>query len=383
MKINLKGSIKDNLKDNFKFNLKKLLAVVFVLSLSPLNVANAEGDESTKEIDEDISHVLKGKGTDVATKMEKSMRVNIEKLVNSMLGVSMYLQGVEAGKDEAVDPALNLVRDHLQKFCSKDTPGEAGANSNCVADISHQFMDLKPTFLSSMRIDDEKSQEGAKRFFETIVDPLPSAEFQNGKTIDKQPITLERLEGDAGLRQKYADMLIMQAYLSLARYAYAQMYAIRSPDNKDAQSRMELLSQQSCQRLLNTEWQNNMKAAYFKALNTCDPSQPDCDPSKPVDPKEKPDPAKAATIEIAVMNATQTCLAFETYKLRESAVAIAAAQLVSSLRMANDMKKLITGSQPDIKSVIPSGTGGDSSNPAAPATPTIPEDVTLPNSPAG
>lgn len=337
-----------------------LLFVSFLGSIS--GTAWAEADIENKEIQEDVDRLYGSKGAELAKKIETEVRSLVEGIMIQGLNASIYLQGIETTRKEGegVDPALVLVTDHFSRFCSKDSTSESGTGGECQADVMLQHGDIKlSSVLSGSRID-EKRQPAVMRFMSNLIDPYPVTKFEGGKLKDGTAITLAKLRDDAGLRKEFADMLVNQTLLSVARNSFAEMVAKRSDIKATDQTLMEIFEKQSCQRFLNTQWQDNMKAAYFQALNTCDPAQSGCDPSKPVDPSQKPDYAKAATIEIAVMDAARTCLAFESYLQGERLEALNAAILVHNFRQAQDTKSFASGIQPNVGSVSGNPTGGGS-----------------------
>lgn len=340
-----------NLKESIFTSKKfKSLAALLISTLLTMPFVSVVADESNKEISDEAERMYSARGLELAKKLQIQLRTLAESLVNKGINTSLYLENIEPTEaGQQVDPILKLVTDHFAKFCSKGSSSESQVSPECKTDIALQHGDLKlSTVLGSARLDSDKS-EAADSFTRNLIDPNPDSKLLGGKTSDGKPITLERISKEPALRKDLAELLVNQTLLSVARYAFAQMIAMRTPVEGSDLTMMEMFEQQGCQRMLNAAWQKTMKDAYAKAMN-CDPNK-GCDPSKPLDPTKTPDPAKAAAIEVAVMDAARTCFAFQALQQQEVNQALLVGLLVNVYRQGQEARSIVNAAQPNLENV--------------------------------
>lgn len=365
-RMNILGDINMLKRILFKsFSISSLISLS-IISIASIAIPTAAFSETNQQtIQDDVNRIYSGNGLQLAKQIEVALRTGIEQLVDASLNRGLYMQNILRDKSGNPVPNLELIQTHYEKFCSPaDASMLGGATSNCIQDISLQDADLKlSNLLVGSRLNDVGLQ-GATRFVENLIDPLPNSPVQDGLYPDssgkKQPITMDRIKGDTALQNDLANVLITQALLSVPRHSLAEMISKRQDIPGSSQTMMEQFEKQACQRFMNTTWQQNIQLAYTQAMNVCDPTViPGCTPGKPLDPSKQADPAKGAAIEADLLAAIRTCLDFERFKQMERVEALLAAQLVHQVRTQQQAAAFV-------KSSIPTGTptpGGSSNAP--------------------
>jgi len=258
-----------------------------------------------------------------AVTMIQQSRETIESTQNNMIAEDLYGGAIPglAGLPAMQPPDL-VILNHLSNYCSS----ASNEGSSCPSDLLLINGDIKVSTLLSGTVYDSARQGAVQSFLNNLLEPAgtsPITNFQKNMPISAA-IT------DPTVKANYAQALSDEALVSVARQAFAEIIAKRTPPAAGALSEMQMMEQTAMERGLSSAWAAN--------LANLTPQQ--------------------IQIEQAKMQAFEVWMQYQQYRQTEVLQALLAASIVQSFQRSKAVSNTFSQMQNSSSTSTPASTSG-------------------------
>lgn len=257
-----------------------------------------------------------------AVTMVQQARETIESTQNNMISGDLYGGAIPGLPNApAMQPPDLVIYNHLNGYCSGSNEG-----ANCPSDPLLINGDIKVSTLLSGTVYDSARQGAVQLFLNNLMDPSgtsPIANFQKN-------IPISAAISDPTVKASYAQALTDEALISVARQAFAEIIAKRTPPATGSPSEMQMMEQTAMQR--------GMSSAWAASLATLTPQQ--------------------IQIEQAKMQAFELWMQYQQYRQTEVVQALLAASIVQSFQRSKAVASTFSQMQNSGSTSAPAASTG-------------------------